>query len=429
MRRFYCFITLILFCVSYQAQNVTIINNYNGGDANTPPEDYVLSSVSEQTTIINEFEPSTTRPESQLRQMIHYSLRAHIDKNYSSSGRRIKASQNGTDFNETAGAIVRNALWINDQEFSDEFKGFSPNTLAIADNLKEMDRYSVEGGSTDSREALNGRVGLYTFQRKVYELKKSCDNDINSFLEGYDIPQEQVEELPSGAVARLDPGDYDLPTDDVDDELMALKPNLDAVLSKKSKRRKKKRSDNEVFSERIVELLEENNKILSNYSTRFEDLQNQINDIRSNGGNNSEIRDEIAELRAMIVDLAQGREIEEADGSKTRLVINAGATIIFDKNQHQLNFTQMTALNSVAGDLRRNNSYTAVITGYADKTGDRQFNSWISKKRADAVRRYLISQGVPPTKMVVNHLGDTESFAPNPEDRKVEVQYISNYKG
>jgi outer membrane protein OmpA-like peptidoglycan-associated protein len=417
------------FSLSIQAQNVTIINNYNGGDANTNPEDYVLSSVREQTTIINEFEPTSASPQSQLRQMIHYSLRAHIDKNFSSSGGRIKSRQGGREFNETAGAIVRNALWINDQEFSDEFKGFSPATLTIANDLREMDGYRVEGGTTDSREALNGRVGLYTFQRRVYDLKMSCDRDIDDFLAGYDIPQEDVEELSSGAVARLEPEEYKLDTNDIEDELSSLKPDLEAILPRDSKRKRKRRSDSDVFSERIVELLEENNKILANYNTRFEDLQNQINEIRSSGGSNDDIRDEIAELRAMIIDLAEGREIRERDGSRTRLVPNAGATITFAKNQHQLNFAQMTALNSVVTDLTRNSSYTAVITGYADKTGDRQFNSWISKQRANAVMRYLISQGISPSQMVVNHLGDTESLAPNPEDRKVEIQYISNYRG
>lgn len=420
---------MLLLCHISVAQDVTIINNYSGSKENSNPEDYVLGKVTQQTTIINEFELSTTTPGSQLRQMIHYSLQAHIDRNFSSSGGSIKSRQNAREFNETAGATVRNALWINDQSYSDEFKGFSSATLNLVSDLREMDGYRVNGGNSDSREAVNGSVGLYTFQRKVYDLKRSCANDVDDFLGGYSIIEEPTEELNTGAAVRLEPKDFSLSPTESDNELLSLKPNLDAIINDKPKRRRGKKSDNEIFTERIVELLEENNKILSNYNTRFEDLQNQINEIRSSGGNNSEIRDEIAELRAMIVDLAAGREISESDGSKTRLIPNAGATVVFDKNKHELNFAQMTALNAVVYDLRRNASYTAVITGYADKTGDTQFNSWISKQRANAVRRYLISQGIPPTQMVVNHLGDTESFYPNPEDRKVEIQYIMNYRG
>jgi len=164
--------------------------------------------------------------------------------------------------------------------------------------------------------------------------------------------------------------------------------------------------------------------ILNSYNARFEHLQNQIDNVRA--GANADIRSELSEMRAMIQELSEGKSIVESDGSSTKILPDEEVVIIFDKNAHELTFAQKAALNRALMVLRSRAGASAFITGYADKTGDPNFNAWISKKRAEAVQRYMRSQGVDSKRLILNFLGDVESEAPNPQDRKVTVKYLIN---
>lgn len=56
------------------------------------------------------------------------------------------------------------------------------------------------------------------------------------------------------------------------------------------------------------------------------------------------------------------------------------------------------------------------IDGYTDNTGDPSSNLALSQQRADAVRTYLIEQGVDPNTLVAKGFGDTKPVASNDTD-------------
>jgi len=408
------------------AQNVTIINNYDTRDEDYEDEDLVLKSVSEHTYIVNEYERANVGAQRQVEEMISYGLRSHIDNVYKSESGTILALESGAQFNQTSTGIVQNALWIHDENFQ-TFPGFSVKIESLANEIRQLNGYQTQFGDNDLREPRNGKVGLYIFQRMVLDLKKACEEEVEIYLD------ENFEDEPGEIDAdgsSLQTQEYRMEKEDqIDRKLAELELDPDKLFDEDKKKKKKRRRKDEqtLFNERIVQLLEENNRILSNYNTRFEDLQNQIDEIREGGGGNDDIREEIAELRGMIVDLANGREIREDDGSRTRLINKEMVTVFFERNQHQLNSAQRARLRSVKESLRSNPDYTAVITGYADKTGSAAMNAWISEKRANAVREFLLLQGIPKSRLIINYLGDEQSLSPNPADRKVEVQYLLNY--
>ena len=417
---------LVVIAAHSGAQNVTIINNYDTRDENYEDEDLVLKSVTEHTYIVNEYERANVGAQRQVEEMISYGIRSHIDKTYQSEGGVIFALESGSQFNQTATAIVQNALWIHDEDFQ-TFPGFSDDIGAMADEIRQLNGYETQFGDNDLREPRNGKVGLYIFQRMVLDLKKACEEEVEIYLD------ENFEDKSDKTVSdgsSLQTQEFKMEkVDQVDQKLAELELDPENLFEdKKKKKKKRKRKDEQtLFNERIVQLLEENNRILSNYNTRFEDLQNQIDEIREGGGGNEDIREEIAELRGMIIDLAEGKEVREDDGSKTRLVNQDMVTVFFERNQHRLNTAQRTRLRAIKQTLEANPDYTAVITGYADKTGSAAMNAWISEKRATAVRDYLLSQGIPKSRLIINYLGDEQSLSPNPADRKVEVQYLLNY--
>ncbi len=428
--RIACLIVMYIVSGLVQAQDVTIINQYGSEEKGISEENYVLKSVKEYRYVVNEYELSNTGPRSHLEQMIRYGLRSYVDNQIHGYDGRVEVLVNPTDFEIAATAIVRNAFWIHDQEFESDFDGFVNPVLRQVADLQEIDGYQLNFGDRDMMSPANGEVGLYAFQRMVYDLKTEMEEQVLSFLNQV-MPETNERGYDESDSPLLSSEDYRIPKDNsIEAELLNLEPAIDFSNGKKPKKKKKEEPEELPFSERIVDLLEENNRILANYNNRFEDIQGQINEIRNERAvaGNEELKGEIAELRNMIQALGEGKTISEPDGTTTSMP-EGGATLIFDKNSHELNMAHQAQLNKVVDILRNERSYSALITGYADKTGNAEFNAWISKQRAAAVKEYLIGRGIANTRLVLNFLGDAESQYANPADRKVEVQYIENTAG
>jgi outer membrane protein OmpA-like peptidoglycan-associated protein len=56
------------------------------------------------------------------------------------------------------------------------------------------------------------------------------------------------------------------------------------------------------------------------------------------------------------------------------------------------------------------------IQGHTDNTGTDAINNPLSQSRADAVRNYLISRGVDPSRLVAKGYGSSKPIAPNTTD-------------
>ena len=67
-----------------------------------------------------------------------------------------------------------------------------------------------------------------------------------------------------------------------------------------------------------------------------------------------------------------------------------------------------------------------MITGFADKSGDPDYNAYLSQKRASEVQTYLYRKGIPKKRMVMNYLGDISSESENAGDRRVELEFVND---
>jgi outer membrane protein OmpA-like peptidoglycan-associated protein len=71
------------------------------------------------------------------------------------------------------------------------------------------------------------------------------------------------------------------------------------------------------------------------------------------------------------------------------------------------------------------------IEGHADSTGPHEKNMELSQKRAEAVRNYLISSGIQPSRLEVAGYGDTRPIANNATEegrrmnRRIEFVILS----
>lgn len=76
-----------------------------------------------------------------------------------------------------------------------------------------------------------------------------------------------------------------------------------------------------------------------------------------------------------------------------------GDRVLFLVDQSTLTAEARSTLDAQAEWLLVNTDYQAVIEGHADEQGTREYNLALGGRRANAVREYLISKGVPASRL------------------------------
>jgi outer membrane protein OmpA-like peptidoglycan-associated protein len=88
------------------------------------------------------------------------------------------------------------------------------------------------------------------------------------------------------------------------------------------------------------------------------------------------------------------------------------------------------SLNELAEVLKKKTTWKLEIAGHTDNVGDDNGNLVLSKKRAEALKAYLVSQGVEETRLLALYFGETKPIATNdtPEgrqkNRRVEMKIV-----
>lgn len=82
-----------------------------------------------------------------------------------------------------------------------------------------------------------------------------------------------------------------------------------------------------------------------------------------------------------------------------------GDRVLFEVDQSSLTSLGQTTLAAQARWLLANSDYQAVIEGHADEQGTREYNLALGARRANAAQEFLISQGVPASRLRVVSYG------------------------
>lgn len=86
-------------------------------------------------------------------------------------------------------------------------------------------------------------------------------------------------------------------------------------------------------------------------------------------------------------------------GSAQDFVVNVGDRVYFDTDQYDVRDDAKPLLDAQAGWLRRYPSVNVRIEGNADERGTREYNLALGARRANAVRDYLVSHGIPAARI------------------------------
>ncbi|MBL8789482.1 MAG: OmpA family protein [Rhizobiales bacterium] len=113
-----------------------------------------------------------------------------------------------------------------------------------------------------------------------------------------------------------------------------------------------------------------------------------------------------------------------------RIILNMPSNITFDTDRADIQPAFFSTLNSVALVLKEYDKSLVDVVGHTDSDGSADYNLDLSRRRANAVARYLVAQQLDPNRFDVQGRGKDDPVASNatPEgkarNRRVEITIV-----
>jgi OmpA-OmpF porin, OOP family len=103
---------------------------------------------------------------------------------------------------------------------------------------------------------------------------------------------------------------------------------------------------------------------------------------------------------------------------------------LFDFDKSVVKPEGKVVLDRLADQAKSMNLEVIIAVGHADWTGPEAYNQKLSERRAEAVKAYLVSKGIPAGKIHTEGKGETQPVADNKtregraQNRRVEVEVV-----
>jgi outer membrane protein OmpA-like peptidoglycan-associated protein len=128
--------------------------------------------------------------------------------------------------------------------------------------------------------------------------------------------------------------------------------------------------------------------------------------------------------QAKEIDAIPDADVQRRDDS---LIVMLPGDVLFDTGSSALAPGAYERLRSLAGTLQRYPDTNIVVKGHTDSTGAESYNLKLSEDRAESVRKYLVAEGVSPSRVTAIGFGEAyplvsdASAAGRQQNRRVEI--------
>jgi peptidoglycan-associated lipoprotein len=90
---------------------------------------------------------------------------------------------------------------------------------------------------------------------------------------------------------------------------------------------------------------------------------------------------------------------QPAPGSAQEFAVTVGDRVFFDTDMSTLTTEGRNTLTKQAEWLKQYSTYSVLVEGHCDERGTREYNLALGERRANAVRNFLIAQGVDASRL------------------------------
>ena len=152
----------------------------------------------------------------------------------------------------------------------------------------------------------------------------------------------------------------------------------------------------------------------ADYDKLLKDIENRdktIEDLATKG----EAMDKLIKCQKKKIDELNAREMTVVEN------INVNSAVGFEIGKADIHYTQKAGLLNLV-EMVKGSDTKLVVVGYADaKTGSKERNMKLSEMRANAVKKFLVDNGVKEENVTVEFKGDTEQMYSENEVNRVVV--------
>jgi OmpA-OmpF porin, OOP family len=140
--------------------------------------------------------------------------------------------------------------------------------------------------------------------------------------------------------------------------------------------------------------------------------------------------DGVSDCEDTCANTPRGFKVDRAGCIVEQSVILRGVNFVFNKDQ--LTVPARETLDEVAAALAGQPALSVQIKGHTDSVGSDSYNRALSQRRADSVRRYLVSKGVRDSSLQATGAGESQPIASNDteegraQNRRVEFVVLND---
>ena len=120
-------------------------------------------------------------------------------------------------------------------------------------------------------------------------------------------------------------------------------------------------------------------------------------------------------------ELQQIPGVEVSRPAENQIDVRLTSDILFDVDSAALRGESRTTLRDLASNISRYPDEIVDVAGHTDSTGTTAHNQVLSENRADSVRSFLVSEGIPSSRITARGYGETMPKSSNntPEGRQL----------